>query len=142
LPPAASGEQPAAAEPGLLARGTGLVYLLSNSWGGRAKLLDAAVKVGGKIFTHITLGMLTARKGSNLEQQKQVPLRVALDSVSEDSSSGSWDSQAVTVPHNAHLLLWAKPLQTIPGRVSSTKVLPGYECSTGMPSAHRPSQVP
>jgi hypothetical protein len=131
LPPAASGEQPAAADPGMLGRGTGLVYLLSNDWGGRAKLLRAAVKIADKVFTHITLGMLTARKGVNLEQQKQVPLRVALDFVSEDSSSSSWGPQAVTVPHNAHLLLWAKPLQTIPGRVSSTKVLPGYEVLYG-----------
>jgi hypothetical protein len=80
LPPAEDG-QPLAEAPAVLGRGTGLVYMLSNNWGGRAKPLDAAVKVGGKIFTHITLGMVTARKGLNLEQQKQqVPLRVALGS--------------------------------------------------------------
>jgi hypothetical protein len=117
---------------GFLGRGTGLVYLLSNDWGGRAKLLPAAVKIGDKVFTHITLGMLTARKGLNLEQQKQqVPLRVALDYVSGGSSSSSWGSQAVNVPQNAHLLLWAKPLQVIPGRMSSTEVLPGYQVLYG-----------
>ena len=131
LLPAASGEQPAAADHGLLARGTGLVYLLDSAWGGRAKLLEAAVKVGSRVFTHITLGMLTARKGLNLEMQKQVPIRVALDYVSGGSSSSSWGAQAVTVPHNAHLLLWANPLQPIPGRMSSTEVLPGYDVLYG-----------
>jgi hypothetical protein len=110
----------------MLGRGTGLVYLLSNSWGGRAKLLDAAVKMGGRVLTHITLGMLTARKGLNLEQQKHTPIRVALDYVSDGSSSSSWAPQAVSVPQNTHLLLWWRPLQPIPGRVSSTEVLPGY----------------
>ena len=81
------------------------MYLLSNNWGGRAKLLDAAVKVGSRVFTHITVGMLTARKGLNLEHKQQVPLRVALDFVSGGSSSFSWGSQAVNVPSNAHLLL-------------------------------------
>jgi hypothetical protein len=85
LPPAED-DQPLAEAPGVLGRGTGLVYLLTTNWGDRAKLLDAAVKVGGKIFTHITLGMLTARKGLNLEQQKQAPIRVALDYVSSGSS--------------------------------------------------------
>jgi hypothetical protein len=127
LPPAASGEQPAAADPGMLGRGTGLVYLLTSSWGGRAKPLPAAVKTGDKVFTHITLGMLTARKGLKLGGKQQVPLRVALDFVSDGSSSSSWAPQAVTVPHNAHLLLWAKPLQPIPGRMCSTEVLPGYQ---------------
>ena len=131
LPPAQE-DQPLAETPGVLGRGTGLVYLLTSNWGGRAKLLDAAVKVGGKIFTRITLGMLTARKGLNLEQQKQqVPLRVALDYVSGGSSSSSWGSQAVNVPQNAHLLLWGKPLKPIPGRVSSTEVLAGYEVLYG-----------
>jgi hypothetical protein len=115
----------------MLGRGTGLVYLLSNSWGGRAKLLDAAVKVGAKIFTHITLGMLTARKGLNVEQQKQAPIRVALDFVCAGSSSSSWGPQAVNVPQNAHLLLWGKPLQPILGRMSSIEVLPGYEILYG-----------
>ena len=126
LPPAEE-DQPLVEAPGMLGRGTGLVYLLTSNWGGRAKLLDAAVKVGGKIFTHITLGMLTARKGLNLEQKQQAPIRVALDFVCAGSRSSSWGPQAVTVPHNAHLLLWAKPLQPIPGRMSSTEVLPGYE---------------
>jgi hypothetical protein len=35
------------------------------------------------------------------------------------------------VPHNAHLLLWANPLQPIPGRMSSTEVLPGYQVLFG-----------
>ena len=130
LPPADEG-QPLAEAPGMLGRGTGLVYLLNTAWGGRAKLLDAAVKVGGKIFTHITLGMLTARKGLKLGGKQQVPLRVALDFVIGGSSSSSWGSQAVTVPHSAHLLLWGKPLQPIPGRVSSTEVLAGYEVLYG-----------
>ena len=130
LPPAEEG-QPLAEAPGMLGRGTGMVYLLSNSWGSRAKLLDAAVKVGGKIFTHITMGMLTARKGLNLQQQKQAPIRVALDFVSGGSSSSSWGSQAVNVPQNAYLLLWGKPLKPIPGRMSSTEVLPGYEVLYG-----------
>jgi hypothetical protein len=115
----------------MLGRGTGLVYLLSNSWGSRAKLLDAAVRVGSRVFTHITLGMLTARKGLNLQQKQQVPLRVALDFVSGGSSSSSWDSQAVNVPQNAHMLLWGKPLKPIPARVSSTEVLAGYEVLYG-----------
>ena len=131
LLPAAAEEEPLEAASGLLARGTWLVYLLSNSWGGRAKLLDAAVKVGGRVFTHITLGMLTARKGLSLEQKQLVPLRVALDYVSGGSSSSSWGPQAVTVPSNAHLLLWGVPLQHIPGRVSSMEVLPGYEVLYG-----------
>ena len=131
LLPAAAEEEPLAAAPGVLARGTGLVYLLSTSWGGRAKLLDAAVKVGGRVFTHITLGMLTARKGLHLEQKQPVPLRVALDYVSGGSSSSSWGAQAVTVPSSAHLLLWGQPLQPIPGRVSSTEVLPGYQVLYG-----------
>jgi hypothetical protein len=131
LPPAEEG-QPLAEAPGVLGRGIGLVYLLTSNWGGRAKLLDAEVKLGGKIFTHITLGMLTARKGLNLEHQKQqIPLRVALDFVSGGSSSSSWGPQAVPVPHNAHLLLWGKPLKPIPGRVSSTEVLAGYEVLYG-----------
>ena len=108
-----------------------LVYLLSNSWGGRAKLLDAAVKVGAKIFTHITLGMMTARKGLNLEQQKQAPIRVALDFVSGGSSSSSWGPQAANVPQNTHLLLWGKPLKHIPGRMSSNGVLAGYQVLFG-----------
>jgi hypothetical protein len=66
LPPAEE-DQPLAEAPGTLGRGTGLVYLLNCAWGGRAKLLDALVKVGSKVFTHITFGMLTARKGLNLE---------------------------------------------------------------------------
>ena len=130
LPPTED-DQPLAEAPGVLGRGTGLVYLLTSNWGGRAKLLDAAVKVGSRVFTHITLGMLTARKGLNLEMQKQVPIRVALDYVSGGSSSSSWGPQAVTVPHNAHLLLWANPLQPIPGRMSSTEVLPGYDVLYG-----------
>ena len=124
-------DRPLAEAPGMLGRGTGLVYLLSNSWGGRAKLLDAAVKVGAKIFTHITLGMLTARKGLNVEQQKQAPIRVALDFVCAGSSSSSWGPQAVNVPQNAHLLLWGKPLKHIPGRMSSGEVLPGYQVLYG-----------
>jgi hypothetical protein len=131
LLPAAAEEEPLEAAPGLLGRGTGLVYLLSNSWGGRARLLDAAVKVGGRAFTHVTLGMLTARKGLHLEQKQPVPLRVALDYVSNGSSSSSWAPQAVTVPSSAHLLLWGQPLQPIPGRVSSTEVLPGYQVLYG-----------
>jgi len=75
--------------------------------------------------------MLTARKGLNLEQKQQIPLRVALDFVSKGSSSSSWGSQAVNVPQNAHLLLWGKPLKHIPGRMSSTEVLPGYEVLYG-----------
>ena len=130
LPPVED-DQPLAEAPGVLGRGTGLVYLLTSNWGGRAKLLDAAVKVGGRIYTHIMLGMLTARKGLNLEQKQQVPLRVALDFVSDGSSSSSWGPQAVTVPHNTHLLLWGKPLQPIPGRMSSIEVLPGYEVLYG-----------
>ena len=130
LPPTED-DQPLAEAPAVLGRGTGLVYLLTSNWGGRAKLLDAAVKVGSRVFTHITLGMLTARKGLNLEMQKQVPIRVALDYVSGGSSSSSWGAQAVTVPHNAHLLLWANPLQPIPGRMSSTEVLPGYDVLYG-----------
>ena len=127
LLPAAE-EEPLAASPELLARGTGLVYLLSNSWGGRAKLLDAAIKVGGRVFTHITLGMLSALKGLNLEWKQQVPIRVALDYVSNGSSSSSFcGPQAVTAPINAHLLLWGRPLQPISGRVTSTDGLPGYE---------------
>jgi hypothetical protein len=129
LPPAE--EDQLAEAPGVLGRGTGLVYLLNNNWGGRAKLLPAAVKIGNKVFTHITLGMLTACTGLNMEQKQQVPLRVALDYVSGGSSSSSWGPQAVTVPHNAHLLLWAKPLQHIPGRMSSNEVLPGYEVLYG-----------
>ena len=124
-------DQPLAETPGMLGRGTGLVYLLSNDWGGRAKLLSAAVKIGDKVFTHITLGMLTARKGLSLVQQKQVPIRVALDYVSSGSSSSSWGSQAVNVPQNAHLLLWGKPLKHIPGRMSSSDVFPGYEVLSG-----------
>ena len=130
LPPVED-DQPLAEAPGVLGRGTGLVCLLTSNWGGRAKLLDAAVKVGGRIYTHIMLGMLTARKGLNLEQKQQVPLRVALDFVSDGSSSSSWGPQAVTVPHNAHLLLWGKPLQPIPGRMSSIEVFPGYEVLYG-----------
>ena len=107
------------------------MYLLTSNWGDRAKLLDTAVKIGGKIFTHITLGMLTARKGLNLEQKQQVPLRVALDYVSGGSSSSSWGLQAVNVPQNAYLLLWGKSLQPIPGRVSSAEVLPGYQVLYG-----------
>jgi hypothetical protein len=131
LLPAVEEDPFAAAAQGHLARGTGLVYLLSNSWGGRAKLLDAAVKMGGRVFTHVLLGMLTARKGLNLEQTQPVPLRVALDYVSGGSSSSSWAPQAVTVPRSAHLLLWGQPLQPIPGRVSSTEVLPGYQVLYG-----------
>ena len=131
LPPAEDDQPLAAADPGMLGRGTGLVYLLSNSWGSRAKLLDAAVKVGGKVFTHITMGMLTARKGLNLQQKQQVPIRVALDFVSRGTSSSSWGTQAVTVPNNAHLLLWGKPLQSIPGRLSRMEALPGYEVLYG-----------
>ena len=121
-----------ATAPAVLQRGTGLVYLLSKDWGGRAKLLDAAVKVGDKVFTHMTLGMLTARKGLSLEQkkQRQVPLRVSLDFLSGGSSS-SWGAQAVIVPNDAHLLLWGKALQPIPGRMSNTEVLPGYEVLYG-----------
>ena len=130
LPPVED-DQPLAEAHGMLGRGTGLVYLLTSSWGGRAKLLPAAVKIGDKVFTHITLGMLTARKGLNLEHKQQAPIRVALDFVCAGSSSSSWGSQAVNVPQNAHLLLWGKPLKPIPGRVSSTEVLPGYEVLYG-----------
>lgn len=129
-PPAGA---PAAPEPTHLSRGSGLLVLLPHSWSGRAKQLAWQVKLGTHVYSHASLGMLTARKGLSLplSQQQQIPVKVALDYVSSGSSSSSWSSQAVNLPHSAHLLLWAQPMQAVPGRISSADIMPGYQVLYG-----------
>jgi hypothetical protein len=69
------------------------VYLLSNTLGGRANLLDAVVKVGDMVFKERTLGMLTARKGPNLEQEKQQQVPRSAGRAFKHALDRCWDGE-------------------------------------------------
>ena len=134
--------QPLAEEPGVLGRGTGLVYLLWNSWGSRAKLLDAAVKVGGKVFTHITLGMLTARKGLNLGSRSRLPSRWHLTLSVPAAAAAPGVPKQLLCLRTLTYCCGPSPCSPFQGLSSALRSSLATKYCMEMPSAHRPSQVP
>ena len=136
--PEAVAEQLAAAAGGVpiegstLPRGTGLLFLLQNSWGGRGKPLPASsgmALVSGQVYTHYTVGCMMTKQGLLFKpgQPQQVSVRVAQEFLSDGiAGAGLWSSSAfpVTVEPYATLLLTAQPAVLVKKRFNADA--PGY----------------
>jgi hypothetical protein len=82
--PAAAGGVPI--EGSTLPRGTGLLFLLQNSWAGRGKPLPSGrALVSGQVYTHYTVGCLMTKQGLLFKpgQPQQVSVRVAHEFLSD-----------------------------------------------------------
>ena len=126
--PAAEGGVPI--EGSTLPRGTGLLFLLQNSWGGRGKPLHSGrALVSGQVYTHYTVGCLMTKQGLLFKpgQPQQVSVRVAQEFLSDSiAAAGLWSSSAfpVTVEPYATLLLTAQPAVLVKKRFNADA--PGY----------------
>jgi hypothetical protein len=126
--------EPAAAEGPIdgstLPRGSGLLFLLQNSWGGRGKLLPSGrALVSGQVYTHYSVGCLMTKQGLLFKpgQPQQVSVRVAQEFQSDGiAAAGLWSSSAfpVTVEPFATLLLTAQPTVLLKKRFNADA--PGY----------------
>jgi hypothetical protein len=85
--------------PSQLARGAGLLLLLPNSWGDKAKQLQHGKAVlAGTCFTYYTIVQLMSAEGVLLLQgcQQSVKVRVAAEFCEQLDKTGHWSSKAYT----------------------------------------------
>ena len=127
--PAAAGGVPI--EGSTLPRGTGLLFLLQSSWGGKGRPLPSSGRalVSGQVYTHYTVGCLMTKQGLLFKpgQPQQVSVRVAQEFLAEGVAAvGLWSSSAfpVTVEPYATLLLTAQPAVVVKKRFNADA--PGY----------------
>jgi hypothetical protein len=127
--PAAAGGVPI--EGSTLPRGSGLLFLLQSSWGGKGKPLPSSGRalVSGQVYTHYTVGCLMTKQGLLFKRGKpqQVSVRVAQEFLAVGvAAAGLWSSSAfpVTVEPYATLLLTAQPAVLVKKRFNADA--PGY----------------
>jgi hypothetical protein len=82
----------------VLRRGAGLLVLLQNGWGGKAKALAGRVQLAGAAYTHYSIIQLMTAEGLLLTCGAQkVSVRVAAEFCSESVKIvGAWSKRQYT----------------------------------------------